>query len=232
MKNSSATILQKTAIAIFCSSISLTATAGWDAQFEMETVTDDSGDRTTAFEPRIRYKEGSFSTHFEYEYTPESGSENGKELEWQLDYSWKVSDQSKFKLTNEFVRKFNSDSNNAELTPSFYTKLDNGLKVGFELENDYLKNDDFAMHEIEIEPTIKWGKTIGDGKLSLELEAPVMRLYSKTKKDFEFEEIMPIIGYKYNLSKDAVLGMELELPYDLQTEELETVVNIALGYKF
>ncbi|HID69307.1 MAG TPA: hypothetical protein EYP35_02340 [Desulfobacterales bacterium] len=121
----------------------------------------------------------------------------------------------------------------AELTPKFYTKVGKNFKIGFELEIDYLKHDEFDLHEIKIEPTIKWKKEIGPGKLSLELEAPVMRLYTSndSKDNFEFETVEPIISYEIPLSEATSMEFELDLPYDIQKEEMETCFTITMSWK-
>ncbi len=223
----------KAFITLFLSSLAFQANAGWDVQFEAE-FKDYKGDRVTAYEPLLRYKEDSFSTYLEYEYTPLDHTENLKKLTWQFAYNWALSEKSSVTLIHELERNLSSDITSAELTPTYYITMENGLIIGFEFEIDYLSGDKFDIYELEIEPTIKWAKKVNNGNFTLELEAPVMRLYSSqpAQKNFEFEEILTIIGYQHTLSKQAMLNVSAELPYNLQTNELNTVVNISLGYRF
>jgi len=230
--NNSSTYLKTFIITLF-SSLAFHANAGWDVQLEAE-FKDFKEDRVTAYEPRLRYKDGNFSTYLEYEYTPLDDAKDLEKLTWQFAYNWVLSEKSNFTLIHELERNLSSDINSAELTPTYYTTLDNGLIIGFELEIDYLNDDKFDIYELEIEPTLKWAKKVNHGNFSLELEAPVMRLYSSqpAQKNFEFEEILTILGYQRSLSKQAVLNASVELPYNLQTDELDSVVNISLGYSF
>ena len=61
---------------------------------------------------------------------------------------------------------------------------------------------------------------------------PVTRLYSNSKKDFEIEELAVLGIYDYALTDTATLEVRGELHYDVQDEELEKVLEVALKYKF
>ncbi|WP_415890622.1 hypothetical protein ACMXYV_04755 [Neptuniibacter sp. SY11_33] len=207
--------------------------ADWYASFSTEYQPEAQSGHY-AYKPFLQYSEGNFGTYLEYIYVPRNGIDNGQNLTWQVEYTWQLDESSIIKLVHEFDRTIDSDTNSAELTPMYYITLGNGLKAGFELEIDYYLDGDFDIYEIEIEPTLKWSQSLGEGKLNLELEAPTMRLYSNDNsvKDFEFEEVLPIIGYDHPLSKNLTLHTLLELPYDLQEDDFDTIITIGLGVTF
>jgi len=209
------------------------AHADWYAQIstEYEAAKQNS---PLIYKPMLQYSKGKFSTYLEYAYTPINGQTNDEELTWQLEYKWQLSEDSSLKLVHEFSHSLIDHSDRAELTPKLYTAFSDHLKLGFELEIDYYQDGDFEIQEIEIEPTIKWQQSLGKGELNLELEAPTMRLYSNKDgvKDFEFEEILPIVGYSYPLSKTISLEAEAEFPYDLQTDDLDSIITLSIGIEF
>lgn len=219
-----------TTLLTFCS---FNTQADWYASFSTE-YQPEAQNGHYAYKPFLQYKEGNFGTYLEYIYVPRNGIENGQNLTWQIEYTWQLNENSIFKLVHEFDRAIDSDTNSAELTPMYYKTFGNGLKAGFELEIDYYLDGDFDIYEIEIEPTLKWSQSLGEGKLNLELEAPTMRLYSNDDsiKNFEFEEVLPIIGYNHPLSKNLTLHTLLELPYDLQEDDFDTIITIGLGVTF
>ncbi|WP_415898832.1 hypothetical protein [Neptuniibacter sp. QD48_11] len=221
------------ALAALLTSLSLQTQADWYASFSTEYQPEAQSGHY-AYKPLLQFTEGNFGTYLEYVYVPRNGLDNGQNLTWQVEYTWQLNENSIFKLVHEFDRAIDSDTNSAELTPMYYTTFDNGLKAGFELEIDYYLDGDFDIYEIEIEPTLKWSRNLGEGKLNLELEAPTMRLYSSDDsiKDFEFEEVLPIIGYDHPLSKNLTLHTLLELPYDLQEDDFDTIITIGLGVTF
>ncbi len=153
-------------------------------------------------------------------------------MEWEAAYSWKLGEKSKFTLKHELYYDIEDTDFAAELTPKFYTKVGKNFKIGFELEIDYLKHDEFDLYEIEVEPTIKWSNEIGPGKLSLELEAPVMRFYTSddSKDDFKFETVEPIINYTIPLNDRTSMNFELDIPYDVQKEKMDTNFNITMAW--
>ncbi|WP_415897799.1 hypothetical protein ACMXYX_05115 [Neptuniibacter sp. QD72_48] len=221
------------AVTTLLTGLSIHTQADWYASFSTEYQPEAQSGHY-AYKPLLQYTEGNFGTYLEYVYVPRNGLDNGKNLTWQVEYKWKLSENSSLKLVHEFDRTIDTNTESAELTPKFYTSFDNGLKAGFELEIDYYLDGDFDIYEIEIEPTLKWSRSLGEGKLNLELEAPTMRLYSNDDsiKDFEFEEVLPIIGYDHPLSKNLTLHTLLELPYDLQEDDFDTIITIGLGVTF
>ena len=209
------------------------ASAGFDVQVEQENVTDDQGNRNTKFETRLRYRMGDFTTHLEYEYDPESKpAQDKKTLEWQQDMRWKTEGGYFNMLTNEMYHNYQSGQKSGELTWSFYTPAENGIKYGFELEVDYLSKDEWGLFEVEIEPTVKWAGAAGPGKLSLELEAPVTRLYSKTRNNVELETVEFQTAYSIDVGSKSSVTMEVVMPYDFEKKAVESELNIAWGHKF
>jgi hypothetical protein len=205
----------------------------FDFQLEEETVTDDSGRRNVKFEPRLRYREGSFTTHLEYEYDPNiKPLKDKKILEWQQDMRWTTDTGYFHMLTNEMYHNYTSGKDSGELTWSFYTPSAGGIRYGFELEVDYLSNDELALHEIEIEPTVKWSDKAGPGTLSLELEAPVTRLYSKLQNNVEFETVEFQVLYEVAVTASSFVSMEVVMPYDLEKKAMESELNLAWGTRF
>lgn len=206
---------------------------GFDFQLEEETVTDDAGNRNVKFEPRLRYRVGDFTTHFEYEIDPgQTPAQDRKTLEWQQDMRWTTEGGYFHMLTNEMYHNVTSGKDSAELTWAFFTPAANGIRYGFELEIDYLAADVLDLHEIEIEPTVKWGDKVGPGKLSLELEAPVTRLYSKTKNNMEIETVEFQVMYEVNVTDTSFVSMEVVMPYDFESRAMESELNIAWGTRF
>ena len=205
----------------------------FDFQLEEETVTEDSGKRNVKFEPRLRYREGAFTTHLEYEYDPNvKPAQDKKVLEWQQDMRWSTAGGYSHMLTNEMYHNYTSSKDSGELTWSFYTPAKEGIRYGFELEVDYLSADELALHEIEIEPTVKWADKVGVGTLNLELEAPVMRLYSKTQNNVEFEMVEFSTLYEIPVTSSSFVSMEVVMPYDLEKKAMESELNLAWGTRF
>ncbi|MEN8200513.1 MAG: hypothetical protein ABFR63_10630 [Thermodesulfobacteriota bacterium] len=209
--------------------------AAWDGQLGIENDWDDNGDHEGTAKTRIRYKGKGWKAQVEYKSGWEGAVEDGT-VELQGDYSWKVGEKGKFTLMNELPYNMGKESWGGELTPRYYYKLANGFRVGFDLEIDYLKADDWDIHEIEIEPTILWGKQMGIGILDLELEAPVMRLYSNKDgvDDFEVETIEPIAAYTipWGGQKGTNIVFEVGAPYQVEDEEWEQYFNVFINHKF
>lgn len=207
------------------------AMAGVTGQIEYENEWDEDSNHEGAVEANIRYKSKPWYLQLEFEKPIQPDSKDGH-VELQGQYNWKIGKKGKFSVLNEITYSLDKESWSAELTPRFYWKLPHGFQIGFDLEIDYLTNDEWEINEIEIEPTIKWGTKVGPGKLGLELEAPTTRLYSSsdTKDDFEAEEILPIITYKLPLNDHFLLFFEFGAPYDLVDSEWETYLNVALRW--
>lgn len=155
-------------------------------------------------------------------------------VELEAEYRWKISERGQFRLQNEITYNFEKKQWAAELTPEFYVNLQHGFAIGFELEIDYLNKDDWDIHQIEIEPTIKWGTKLGPGELDLELEAPVMRLYSSADNtdNFEVETIEPIIEYTLPISKKTKVAFVFGAPYDVEDKEWSTYFDVIWKWKF
>lgn len=209
--------------------VAMTAIAGWDAEIRSVNEWDDDNEFVSGIQPQVRYKGDGWKAHVEYLIPFEPESEDGT-IEQEVEI--KVPLIKGLALKNEVYYDIEDDKFSAELTPKWYTQIW-GLKVGFELEIDYLKNDRFDLYEIEIEPTVKKSWEICEkSAFELELEMPVTRLYSKSKKDFEIEELAVIGIYEYAMTDTAALEIRGELHYDVQDEELEKVLEIALKYEF
>lgn len=224
----------KVLLLAMASAAALPVMAGnFDFQLEEETVTDDSGNRNVKFEPRLRYREGAFTTHFEYEYDPNvKPAKDKKILEWQQDMRWTTGGGYSHMLTNEMYHNYTTSKDSGELTWAFFTPAEGGIRYGFELEVDYLSNDELALHEIEIEPTVKWADKVGPGTLNFELEAPVTRLYSKTKNNVEIETVEFQTLYEVPVTASSFVSMEVVMPYDLEKKAMESELNLAWGTRF
>ncbi len=208
--------------------------AGWDTQAGIENDWDGDGEYEGHAKARLRYKGKGWKAQVEYKTEFEPDSNDGS-IELQGDYSWKIGEKGTFTLMNELPYNIDNQSWGGELTPRYYHKLDNGFKIGFDLEIDYLSSDVWDIHEIEIEPTIIWGTKVGTGTLGLELEAPVMRLYSSKDgvDDFEVETIEFIANYTLPLGgKSTNVNFEFGAPFQLDDSEWEQYLNIVFNHKF
>lgn len=209
------------------------AYSGWAFVMAGKSQWNNDGEYSEDITPRLQFKEDEFYAHVEWCRPFEPQDKDG-ELEVQNEYSLTAFSNSEFTLKHELYYDFDQEEYAAELTPKLYTQLSKKMKIGFELEIDYLQHNAFDLFELEVEPTIKWQDSFGPGKLKLELEAPVMRLYSSndSRKDFEFETVEFIGVYSLSLNKTTTLSFKLELPYDLQQNELETEVDIYFSLDF
>ncbi|WP_028294005.1 hypothetical protein [Oceanobacter kriegii] len=234
MKTTTITMMTHMTLAAALAMGASAATAGFSAQVEQENVTDDQGNRNTKFETQLRYRTGGLGVHFEYEYDPEAAPASDKKLlEFQQDYRWKTEEGYFNMFTNEMYHNYQSGQNSAELTWFFYTPAnEHGVRFGFDLEVDYLSKDEWGLHEIEIEPTVKWAAAAGPGQLNLELEAPVTRLYSKTRNNMEFETVEFQAKYEIDVAESTYFWMEMVLPYDMESKSVESELNLTLGTKF
>ncbi len=203
-------------------------------QAGIENDWDDAGEYEGHAKTRLRYKGKGWKVQVEYKTEFEPDNTDGK-IELQGDYNWKVGENGKFTLMNELPYNIDKQNWSGELTPRYYHKLANGFKIGFDLEIDYLKNDEWDIHEIEIEPTILWGTQMGIGVLEFELEAPVMRLYSNKEgvDSFAFETIEPMVNYTIPITeKVSNINLEFGAPYQLEDDEWEQYVTVVFNYKF
>jgi len=208
--------------------------AGWDTQAGIENDWDDGGEYEGHAKARLRYKGKSWKVQVEYKTEFEPDNTDGK-VELQGDYSWKVGEKGKFTLMNELPYNFDKQSWSGELTPKYYYTIAKDFKIGFELEIDYLKNDDWDIHNIEIEPAIAWGRQLGPGILELKLEAPVMRLYSNEEgeDDFAVVTVEPIVNYTIPIAgKTANINFEFGAPYQVEDTEWEQYFNVVVNWKF
>ncbi|MCG8051713.1 MAG: hypothetical protein JAZ15_10935 [Candidatus Thiodiazotropha endolucinida] len=219
--------------AILLAVLSSPSISGWDVQLEHESIWDADGDHTGYLVPRIRYKGDGWKAHLEYYKPVQPDSTDGK-LELETNHNWKFEGGGKFTLRHELYHDLAGEKWSAELTPRFYQKLEQGFVVGFDLEIDYLSDDELALKEIEIEPTIKWIGQVGSGELELELEVPVMRLYSRdsSRKDFEVEGVEPIVGYTLPLTEATSFYAEYGAPYDAQDHEWSHYLDLNIIHKF
>lgn len=205
--------------------------ADFFAGVELNNNWDDDNDYEFNITSKMGY-ENAFYAHVAWTKPVEPSSDPDGEMEFEHEHDlW-----GGFALKNEVYYDLDAEDWAAEATPKWYIKLESGVKLGFEVEFDYLKNDEFDLYEIEIEPTIKGKiKELGPGDLKWELEAPVCRLYtsSEDKDDFEVETIQPILNYGVPVfEKKAVLEFEFEFPYDVQDEELDKVFTFYFTYYF
>jgi hypothetical protein len=215
-------------IAAFLCALSVQA-VGWDAEVRSVNEWDEDNEHVSGIQPQIRYKGDGWKAHVEYLIPVEPESEDGT-IEQEVEI--KVPAINGLAIKNEVYYSIEDDDLSAELTPKWYKKFW-GIKAGFELEIDYLKADRFDIYEVEIEPTVKKCWEISEkSEFELEFELPVTRLYSKTKKDFEIEELAVLGIYDYVVSDAAAIEVRGELHYDVQDDEFEKVLEVALKYKF
>ncbi|MET0103839.1 MAG: hypothetical protein ABW072_01695 [Sedimenticola sp.] len=209
------------------------AMAGWDIQLQHESNWNEHGQHSGAIEPRILYKGQDWKIQLEIEKQVQPVSRKAA-LEFEGQYNWKIGQNGSLGLNTEVVYDQESKNWAGELTPELYWNLGDGFEIGFELEIDYLSADRWDLHEIEIEPTVSWEGPLGPGYLYLELEAPVMRLYSAddSRKDVEFETVEPIVGYGIQLTPATDLYMELASPYDVQDRSWSTCFDIGVTHRF
>lgn len=209
--------------------IAMTAAAGWDAELRSVNEWDDDNERVTAVQPQVRYKGDGWKAHVEYWIPFDPESEDGR-IEQELEV--KVPGVKGLALKNELYYDVEDGEWASELTPKWYTTVW-GIKAGFELEIDYLKNDQFDLHEIEVEPTVKKSWALGEtSELELELEMPVTRLYSSSKDDVEIEELAVLAIYDYAVTDHTALEVRGELHCDVQDGACEKILEIALKHAF
>ena len=209
--------------------VSMNAIADWDAEVRSVQEWDEDNELVTGIQPQVRYKSAGWKAHVEYLIPVDPETEDGT-IEQEVEI--KIPFITGLALKNEVYFDIEDSEWAGELTPKWYTKIW-GLKAGFELEIDYMKNDRFDLYEIEVEPTVKKSWEIGaKSELELELEMPVTRLYSKTKDDFEVEELAGLAIYDYALSDAAAIEVRGEVHYDVQDKEVEKILEVALKYKF
>ena len=207
----------------------MSASAGWDAEVRSVSEWDDDNEVINGIQPQVRYKGDGWKAHVEYLIPVDPEVEDGT-VEQEVEI--KIPLIKGLALKNEVYYDIEDGEWAAELTPKWYTKLW-GLKVGFELEIDYVKDGRFDLYEVEIEPTVKKSWEISEkSEFELEFEMPVTRLYSKSKDNFEFEEVAVLGIYDYALTDTAAIEVRGELHYDVRDEELEKILEVALKYKF
>ena len=207
--------------------------AEWSVSIKEKNKWDHQSDYSAEIIPRIQYKADNWYAHLEWDLPIVPEPEDG-EIELQTEYSHRIGLKTKGTLKHELYFDVQSSEFAAELTPKLYVAIRNNLKIGFDLEIDYLKKGIFDLYELEIEPTIKWHQPTGPGMLALELEAPVFRLYSSNKaiRDFEFETVELIITYDLFFNKKTGVRVELDMPYDVQQEELAFEWNMKCLWQF
>lgn len=222
--------MKKTYTFILMMLITMTAAAaGWDAELRSVTEWDDDDERVAAIQPQVRYKGDGWKAHVEYWIPFDPEAEDG-EIEQEIEYKMPVI--KGLALKNETYYDVENGEWAAELTPKWYTKVW-GIKAGFELEIDYLKNDEFDLYEIEIEPTVKKSWAVGEkSELELELEMPVTRLYSSSKDDVDVEELAVLAIYDYAVTDDTAIEVRGELHCDVQDGECEKILEVALKHDF
>ncbi len=209
--------------------VAMTANAGWDAEVRSVNEWDNDNERVSAIQPQLRYKGDGWKTHLEY-WIPFDPEVEGGEIEHEIEYK-KLCIKG-LAVKHELYYDVENGEWAAELTPKWYTTLW-GIKVGFELEIDYLKDGEFDLYEIEIEPTVKKSWALCEkSEIELELEMPVTRLYSNSKKDLEIEELAALLIYDYALTDETAIEIRGELHYDVQDSEFDKILEIALKYKF
>lgn len=221
--------MKKYIVSMLMMLVSMTAIAGWDAEIRTVQEWDEDNELVTGIQPQVRYQADGWKAHVEYLIPVDPETEDGT-IEQEVEI--KVPFIKGLALKNEVYFDIEQSEWAAELTPKWYTKIW-GIKAGFELEIDYLKNDEFDLYEIEIEPTFKKSWELGQkSELELELEMPVTRLYSNSKDHVEIEELAVLAIYDYTLTDAAAIEVRGELHYDVQDEELEKILEVALKYKF
>ena len=220
--------------AVFLASLITCAAAhadGWVGQIQLENNLDEDREYSAAIEPRIQYRADDWRTHLEYEKPFHPDSTDGK-LEWEYEYYWKF-DSRRFSLRHEVEYDFERNRTRAELTPRWYYRPSRDFRAGVELELDYYNSkaeDALELSNAELEPTIKWTAYRDEkSQVSIELEAPVYRLYTNEtgESNVEFVAIQPIFTWDRIYDGGRALEIELELPYDTVDNELEIILNIS-----
>ena len=204
-------------------------------KLELENTFNEDGDRETSVEPTIVYRHGNWKTHLQYEKPVHPESEDGS-VEWQYDYKWKY-DRSSFSIRNEVKHNLDKDQTTSELTPRWYYNKTKSVELGFDLEIDYYDSaavSTFDLFEVEIEPTVIWTRLLDRGQYGIELEAPILRLYSNDNQQdgFKYVGLEIIFGYVRKLPHRTRLEFEFQLPYDAEKNELETSLNFAVHHRF
>jgi len=209
--------------------VSMNAIADWDAEVRSVQEWDEDNELVTGIQPQVRYKGDGWKAHVEYLIPVDPETEDGT-IEQEVEI--KIPFLKGLALKNEVYFDIEDSEWAAELTPKWYTMLW-GLKAGFELEIDYLKDGTFDLYEIEIEPTVKKSWEIcKKSEFELEFEMPTTRLYSSSKKDVEIEELAVLGIYDYVLTDTAAIEVRGEVHYDVQDKEFEKILEVALKYKF
>ena len=212
------------------------ASAGeWSLKLETENVYAPHEPWESALEATIEYSTENWETHLEYEVPYQPELEDGS-LEWEYAYSWQF-DNSKFTLQNELVRDFESNRTRSQLTPRYYYRESKTIRLGFDLEMDYYDSradSSFDLFGAELEPTIIYSALMGKGRFYAELEFPKLQLYTKDDEedDFRFTGFEWIIRYRQNMTEKTRLLLELKLPYDRDSNELEVRPNIGIRHYF
>ncbi len=214
---------------------SVSAAGDWEIKLELENTFAENEDRATSIEPTIRYITETWLTHLEYEKPVSPNSEDGK-IEWQLEFYGELN-QSEFAIRNEVTWNLEKNRTRSELTPRWYYNKSKVLDIGFDLEIDYYDSaadSEFDLFEVEIEPTIIWTKNLDNGKFKTKLEAPVFRLYSNEdgEDNFKYRGLEVNLQYQRKLTSDSRFIIELKLPYDSESNELEVDLNFALRHRF
>jgi hypothetical protein len=203
----------------------------WSFQLNSTTSFDLHGEEDSVVSPRLMYNTKSLYAHLEWN-VPVSPEHTDDIIEFQTEYAVPFTAATKLTFKHELYYDMAFNGFTAEFTPKLYTSLNKHVKIGVELEVDYLKNDLFTLYELEAEPTIKWYHVTGSGRVAAELEFPVCRLYSAnaTKNDFELETVEAIFTYDFLLNKIMRLGVELDFPYDVQKKELSFEFQVGVRW--
>ncbi len=220
-------------ILVFVFLLSNVCYGGWGVNATYLNTWDEDNAFSKSMETSIYHKGAKWYTHLEFSKNLHPTDKRGA-LELQNEYVFMKKNGTKIVLRHELLRDMDDQKWAAELTPKVYTKLGDHFKVGFDLEIDYMKNNYMDLSQIEIEPTIKWSNQINNFEIDLELEAPVMRLYSNdtSKKGFEFEEVLGIIEVAYPLNNEFKFILGFEVPYNLQTKEAGMELLTTIQYEF
>jgi hypothetical protein len=218
---------------VFVLLISNICYAGWGVNATYLNTWDEDNKFSKSMETSLFYDGEEWYNHLELAKPLHPLDQRGT-LELQTEYILYKKDGTKLVMRNELLRDMDDQEWAAELTPKLYTKVGDNFKIGIEVELDYITNNYVELSQIEIEPTIKWSNQIYNFEIELELEAPVMRLYSndESKKDFEFEEVLGIFEAAYPVTKNLKFIMEFKVPYNMQTKESGKELLTTIQYDF
>ena len=214
------------AVIFMVAAIATTADAGWKSQMEVYNKWDHQDEYAGLFIPTIIYGGDHWMTHIEYKIPFEPEHTDGV-IEWQ--YELKRTRLKGLALKNELEYNIETDKYKCEITPKWFTKVGE-WKLGMELEIDILKENEFDIYEIEIEPTAKRTFHAGSGVFTLEIEAPTTRLYTNTedKDNFAIEAIDGIFTYKVGVADNTWLLCEAELRYNTEDSMLNKIASFSV----